>query len=319
MKSAPPPKFNGLLLIHKDGGVTSHDVVDRLRTILGQRAVGHAGTLDPMAEGLLVILLGQATKLSFYILNRDKSYSLTVKFGLETDTFDGEGKVLRDEKVSLKKEEVKKALEESMGTLELKAPRFSAVKVRGRKLYSYARAGQPVEAPLREMRFYDLKIKDIRPDRADLSLSCAKGSYVRAWVNHVGKKTGTGACLIQMTRTASRPFELSQSLKISEVEDRLRDTFPESEEELKSLLGDSFVYPSSALPHIPLVKLTGRDARRLSVGQIPPYLIQCSLERQIEVNKTGRPQLIQAVRDREISALLELKPFQRMKIVRNFR
>ena len=310
--------FNGVLLVHKEQGMTSHDVVDQLRKILKQRAIGHAGTLDPMAEGLLVILLGQATKLSVYILNQDKSYSLTMKFGLKTDTFDKEGKVLRDEKVSLKKEEVEKILKASCGSLELKVPHFSAVKVRGRKLYSYARAGEEVEAPRKTMVFYNLKIHTIQPDQAQVSLSCAKGGYVRSWVNFVGEQLGVGACLTQMTRMASHPFHVSLSLRVSEIENRLKENFPVDEMALKNLLTDSFIYPSSALPDIFSVKLTQRDAKSLACGQIPPYLIQDALNLQIEVNKTGQPQLIQAVQDWRLSALLELRPFKKMKIVRNF-
>ena len=311
-------QFNGLLLIRKERNVTSHDVVDQVRRILKQKSVGHAGTLDPMAEGLLVILLGRVTKLSAYILNRDKSYSLTMKFGLQTDTFDKEGKILKNEAVSLQKTVVEKALRDGMGRLNLKVPHFSAVKVRGRKLYSYARAGESVEAPCKEMFFYDLKIHDIQSDTAQVSLSCAKGGYVRSWVNYIGESLGSGACLIQMTRTASKPFDVTQSLKISEVEDRLKEGVPENEKELKALLKDSFVYPSSALPDIFSVELTVRDSKALLSGQIPLYLIQSALSRQIEVNKTGKVQLIQAVQDWRLSALLELRPFKKMKIIRNF-
>ena len=310
--------FNGVLLVRKEQGMTSHDVVDQLRKILKQRAIGHAGTLDPMAEGLLVILLGQATKLSVYILNQDKSYFLTMKFGLKTDTFDKEGKVLKNEEVFLKKEEVEKTLKAGCGSLELQVPHFSAVKVRGRRLYSYARAGEEVEAPRKTMVFYDLKIHTIQPDQAQVSLSCAKGGYMRSWVNFVGEQLGVGACLTQMTRTASHPFHLSQSLKVSEIESRLKENFPVDETGLKALLKDSFVYPSSALPDVFSMKLTQRDAKALACGQIPSYLIQGALSLQIEVNKTGQPQLIQAVQDWRLSALLELRPFKRMKIVRNF-
>lgn len=311
-------QINGVLLVHKEQGVTSHDVVEQLRKILKQKSVGHAGTLDPMAEGLLVILLGQATKLSAYILNQDKSYSLTMKFGLKTDTFDKEGKVLTNESVSLKKEKVEEILKTNCGLLELQVPHFSAVKVQGRKLYSYARAGQTVEAPRKKMFFYDLRIHTIQPDQAQVSLSCAKGGYARSWVNFVGEKLGVGACLIQMTRTASRPFDLSQSLRIAEIENRLKERFPANDKELKALLEDSFVHSSAALPDVFPVKLTQRDSKILSHGQIPPYLIQSTLNRQMEVNKTGQLQLIQAVQDERLCALLEIRPFKRMKIVRNF-
>ena len=175
-----------------------------------------------------------------------------------------------------------------------------------------------MEAPKKTMVFYDLKIYDIQPDQAQVSLSCAKGGYVRSWVNFVGEQLGVGACLTQMTRTASHPFQLSQSLKISEIESRLKEKFPKDEIELKTLLQNSFIYPSSALPDVFPVELTQRDAKTLSHGQIPTYVIQSTLSRQIKVNKTGQPQLVQAVQDWRLSALLEIRPFKKMKIIRNF-
>ena len=309
--------FHGILLVNKESGMTSHDVVDKVRKILNQKAVGHAGTLDPMAEGLLVILLGQATKLSSYLLNRDKSYSLAVKCGLETDTLDKDGKVTKETAVSLEEEFIKQIVKSCIGVVQLPVPYFSAKKINGRKLYSYARAGEQVEIPKKEMSFYDLEIKEIKKDEISLSLSCTKGSYIRSWVHCVGQKLKVGACLIQLTRVASHPFFVSSSLTLSQIEEKLEQS-PQSTEDLKTALGEAFVYTSSALPDFPLVQLTKRDLQSLSFGKIPPYLIQCTQQQQVEVNKTGKFQMVQAIKGNHLLALLELRPFQKMKIIRNF-
>ena len=152
-------KFNGILLINKDKNCTSHDIVDEVRQIFKQQAIGHAGTLDPMARGLLVVLCGMATKLSPYFIKDDKGYKLSIKFGLETNTFDIEGKVLQSKEVSLKKEEIEQVLKKETRELEIPVPVFSAVKVKGRKLYSYAFSGKEheVKPPLKKMSFWGTK------------------------------------------------------------------------------------------------------------------------------------------------------------------
>ena len=204
--------FHGILLINKDKNCTSHQIVNEVRQILKQKAVGHAGTLDPQARGLLVILCGIATKLSFYFLNNDKHYKLSIKFGLETNTFDLQGEVLRSEKVSLKKENIENLLKRETCELELPVPVFSAVKVKGRRLYSYAFAGREKEVtlPIKRMSFWNLDIHDIQKDSVNLSVSCSKGSYIRSWVHYLGQKIETGACLTELERVSSGAFHINK-------------------------------------------------------------------------------------------------------------
>lgn len=312
--------FNGILLINKNKDCTSHDVVNEVRQILGQRTVGHAGALDPMARGLLVILCGMATKLSTYFISDNKRYKLTMKFGLETNTFDSQGKVLKSKEVSLKKEDIEQLLKTETRDLEIPVPIFSAVKVKGEKLYSYAFAGREKEIvpPLKKMSFFDLEIHDIQKDSAVLSVSCSKGSYIRSWVHYLGQKIATGACLTQLERLSSGVFEVKKSLTTEELKQKLSKNFPQGEDELKSLLGDSFLFPSPALQQFPEISLTNKNIKLLQQGKMPLYILSASQKDQIGVNKKGRSQILKAVQGEKLVALLEMRPFEKIRILKNF-
>ena len=145
---------HGVLLINKTAGGTSHSVVNALRKVIGQKAVGHAGTLDPMAEGLMIILLGYGTKLSNYLLMSDKSYRFTFRLGVTTDTLDKTGQVMEKKAVNLQPEAVEKVLKDSQGKISLPVPLFSAVKIKGKKMYEYERENKTVVPPERDMFFY---------------------------------------------------------------------------------------------------------------------------------------------------------------------
>lgn len=312
--------FHGILLINKDKDCTSHQIVNEIRHILNQKAIGHAGTLDPMARGLLVILCGIGTKLSSYFLNNDKHYKLSIKFGLETNTFDIQGEVLKSEEVSLKKEEIKKLLKKETCDLELPVPIFSAVKLKGQRLYSYAFSGREKEVipPIKKMSFWNLKIHDIQKDNVNLSISCSKGSYIRSWVHYLGQKIKTGACLTKLKRVSSGTFHINQSLTTKELKQKLSKKFPEDEEQLKSLLGDCFLLPSEALNQFPEVKLTSKNAKMLKQGRIPVYILEAKQKEQIHVNKKGQAQILKAVKEKKLVALLEMRPFEKIRILKNF-
>ena len=310
--------FNGVLLINKDMDCTSHQVVHEVRKTLKQKSVGHAGTLDPLARGLLVVLCGSGTKLSSYFINQNKRYDLSLKFGLQTSSFDLQGEILHSEEVSLKGEDIKQVLEQSACDLEIPVPIFSAVKVDGKKLYTYAFKGKEIQPPLKKMSFWDLKIHEIKKDSVSLSISCSKGSYIRSWVNHLGQQTKTGACLTYLKRVSSGDFQLEKSLTISQLKQKISQKFPTDEQSLKELVGDSFLLSSSALTQFSQIELTIRNAKLLKQGRIPLYIVTQSQKRQIAVNKTGESQVLKAVREGKLLALLELKPFEKMKILRNF-
>ena len=310
--------FNGVLLINKDKDCTSHQIVHDIRKILKQKSIGHAGTLDPMARGLLVVLCGSATKLSPYFLNQSKRYDLSLKFGLQTNTFDLQGEILRSEAVSLEKEEIEQVLKAETCDLEIPVPLFSAVKVKGQRLYSYAFKGKQIQPPVKKMFFWRLDIHEITKDSARLSVSCSKGSYIRSWVNHLGQKMKTGACLTYLQRVSSGYFDLKNSLTISQLEKKISQNFPSDEQSLKKLLENSFLFSSSSLPQFSQIELTARNASFLKQGRIPVYILSQVRKDQIAVNKTGQTQILKAIRKEKLLALLELRPFERIKILRNF-
>ena len=310
--------FHGLLLINKDSSCSSHQVVHQARKILKQKSIGHAGTLDPMAKGLLVLLCGSATKLSSYFISQNKRYTLSLQFGLETDSFDLEGQVIQSKKVDLEKEKIISLLERETRELELAVPIFSATKVKGKPLYNYAVKGQTeVKIPLKKMSFWDLQIEKIEKDTATVSVSCSKGSYIRSWVHYLGQKMQTGACLTSLNRISSGDFQLKNSLSLSELKEILSDHFSKTEEELKQLLGDSFISSHKALKDFPHIELAKKHLVFLKQGRLHPYLIAESQAYQIESNKLSRNQILKAVRKNRLHALLELKPYKKIKILRN--
>ena len=292
--------------------------MQKIRRALRQREVGHAGSLDPAAEGLLLLLLGKGAKLSQYFLNNDKRYTLKMQFGLVTDTLDKDGKILKEQAVSLDPETVEKTLKDAQGDIALPVPCFSAVKVKGKRLYAYAREGKAVDLPIRTMSFYDLKILEITPDSASVSVSCKKGGYMRSWVHFIGEKTGAGACLVGLTRDGSHPFHLSDSVTEEEFSRRAEESPPTDGAALKELFPKSFLSLAESLAHYPSFELTQRDAKLLSQGRVPGFLIQKSLDWQAEVNRSGESRIFQAVRDGRLSALMEIRPFQKLKILKNF-
>ena len=312
--------FSGVLLVRKDKDCTSHQIVDEVRQILKQRPVGHAGSLDPMARGLLVILCGTATKLSSFFTNSDKRYQLSIKFGVETSTFDIQGEVVNSQPVDLEKEELRKLLQAETRELEIPVPIYSAMKLKGRRLYSYAFAGkgEEIEPPMKRMSFWDLDIHEIQKDSVCLSVTCSKGSYIRSWAHYLGQKIGTGACLSGLERLSSGDFSVENSLTTTEIAEKLSKKMPEDEEELKALLGKSFLFTAETLSQFKAIELTAKNARFLQAGRLPVWLVQKCMENQIKVNQSGEAEILKAICDKRIVALLEMQPFKKIRILKNF-
>lgn len=301
---------DGLLLIDKPPGLTSHDVVHSVRKILGTKEVGHCGTLDPLATGLLVLLLGQATKLSDYLLSQNKTYRLRFRLGQRTDTLDATGEILANDKVSVSPEQVTQILLKAQGLLTLPVPAYSAVKIQGRKLYEYARSGQSVESPQREMKFWDLKIIEQQAETVEVELSCSKGSYVRAWTAHVGEILGCGAVLTELRRLRSEPFDVAHALTLPQLEQAC---------EAKSF-GSSFVSMSEALPHWRGIQLDSKDERILLNGQISRELFNRLIVEQKQVNELQQALPLRALSlgSGRLLGLLELLPQRGPTIKRIF-
>lgn len=210
--------YNGIINVYKEKGFTSHDVVAKLRGILKQKKIGHTGTLDPEAEGVLPVCLGKATKLCDLLTDKDKTYEACLRLGIQTDTQDMTGKVLKEAEVSVSGEKVKEAVLSFVGEYDQIPPMYSALKVNGKKLYEYAREGIEVEREPRRVTIYSIEIKKIELPRVWFSVACSKGTYIRTLCNDIGEKLGCFGCMETLVRTKASVFEMENSLKLSEIE-----------------------------------------------------------------------------------------------------
>jgi tRNA pseudouridine55 synthase len=212
---------DGLLLVDKPRGMTSHDAVDRVRRALGIKKVGHSGTLDPMASGLLVMGIGRGTRLLRFLSDLDKEYEGTAKLGVETDTLDAEGEVVRTADVQVTDPDLRAAMRALTGEIEQTPPAFSAVQVGGERLYKAARRGEPIEAPSRTVRVDRFELEKYSPPDFDFRVVCSSGTYVRSLVADVGTSTGPGAHLTRLIRTRIGQFSLEDAVAPDDVGDPL--------------------------------------------------------------------------------------------------
>ena len=296
------------MLIDKPEGITSHDVVARVRRILGTKEVGHTGTLDPFATGLMVLLIGQATKLSDYLRDGDKGYRVEVKLGLETDSLDRTGQIQQSLEVHLSSDKIKKAILAAQGELELPVPMFSAVKIKGKKLYQYAREGAEILVPIKSMNFYSVKIIDISPDSFIAEVSCSKGSYIRAWAKYIGELLGVPATAMELRRTHSSHFQLDSAVTLEQLE-------------TSSGFSGCFLTPLvKALPDWKTVTVGGKDLKLLKSGQISHDVQRRLVFEQKTAQKNGKILGIKVISGEsgELLSLLEASPNHKLKVKRVF-
>jgi tRNA pseudouridine55 synthase len=205
--------MSGLLIVDKPTGCTSHDVVQRVRRALKQKSVGHAGTLDPLATGVLVVAVGEATKLVSHLQSDDKRYRVTIALGAETDSLDADGEVTEKAEVPpFDREAVEQALRPFLGRHPQEAPKLSAIKVGGRPLHRRTRQGEDVQAPVREVELYSATVDSVGPAEVTLGLHCGKGFYVRSLARDLARALGTRGHVKTLRRTASGPFGLDRAL-----------------------------------------------------------------------------------------------------------
>lgn len=306
---------NGFLLIDKPTGMTSHDVVRRLRRILLEKTIGHAGTLDPAASGLLVMLVGQATKLSNFILEGDKTYEIEVSLGETTATGDATGEKLEVKKVEASEDEVRDLALSMVGELNLKVPIYAAVKVKGKKLYEYAREKVEVEVPERVMSFYEVKWLGMSESRFRVTIRCSKGTYVRAWAVELGLRLGCGAHISSLRRLKSEPYSLSDSIGLDAF-----DELVSSEGRVEALRGPHFIEMSEVLPHYRPVQIQGRDELLLMNGQVSHQLQQRLILAQKESFQTKSMVGIRVLSQRSgrLLGILEARPGEGLRIKRVF-
>jgi tRNA pseudouridine55 synthase len=246
--------YHGLLLVNKPSGCTSHDVVAKIRKIFKTKEVGHTGTLDPLASGLMVVLLGEATKLSSYITEGHKTYQVDVRLGIVTDTLDITGTVLAEKFVDVDRQKIIDAALNLKGEMLFDIPMYSAKKIDGKKMYEYARENQVVEIPKKNMTFWDIENKSTESNLS-FKISCSKGSFIRSWVKELGDQLGCGATMSGLIRLSSHHQNLSNAVDL--------DQLSESEN-----LSSHLISMNSALPELKKIKIKGTDLKLIKNGQI---------------------------------------------------
>ena len=217
--------YDGIINIYKEKGLTSHDVVAKLRGILRMKKIGHTGTLDPDAEGVLPVCVGKATKLCELLLEKSKTYQAMFILGLTTDTQDISGNVLKESDVNVTREDIEKAIMSFVGGYDQIPPMYSALKVNGKKLYELAREGKEVERKPRRVVLDNIDIIDISDDLKHITIrvDCSKGTYIRTLCHDIGEKLGCGACMETLLRTKVDMYELDKALKLCEVETLVKE------------------------------------------------------------------------------------------------
>ncbi len=220
--------MNGILIINKEKGCTSHDIVYKVKKIFNEK-VGHTGTLDPLAEGVLPILIGKGTLCSKYLINHDKKYIVNLALGQKTETADLEGKIIEEKNIpdkSLTQSKIEKVLKSFIGKQQQMPPIYSAIKVNGKKLYEYARKGQNVEIKPREIEIYDIKLMNIDAQKKQIQYEvfCGKGTYIRSLCEDIAEKLETVGYMESLKRIQVGDFKIEDSSKIQELEENKEDT-----------------------------------------------------------------------------------------------
>ena len=214
--------MNGIINVYKEKGYTSHDVVAKLRGILKQKKIGHTGTLDPQAEGVLPVCIGNATKLCDLLTDKTKEYEAVLLLGVTTDTQDTTGAVLSEKTVQVEEDKLRAIMEGFVGKSRQIPPMYSALKVNGKKLYELAREGREVERKPRDIEIFSLDILEMQLPRVRFRVHCSKGTYIRTLCQDIGEKAGCGGCMEELLRTRVDRFSLAEAHKLSEIE-QIRD------------------------------------------------------------------------------------------------
>lgn len=251
---------DGVILIDKEEGRTSFDVVRQVRRFLGVKKVGHAGTLDPFATGLLVVMLGEGTKLSSYLTGGEKTYQATMRLGVETDTLDLTGEIVkRSEVPQLGPRLLRQAALEFVGEIEQVPPQFSAVNYNGRRAYSFAREGIRIDLQKRKVRIRSLEIMAVNLPDVDISVVCSSGTYIRSLAADLGRRLGPGAHLTSLRRLKSGTFDVRDALGLKKLESLSKD----------SVLHGKIIPLHEALPDMLEIRVNDLMARKIRDGYQP--------------------------------------------------
>ena len=249
--------MDGIFNIYKEKGFTSHDVVAIVRRTIHMKKVGHTGTLDPDAEGVLPVCVGKATKLSDVIMDGRKSYRAMLRLGITTTTEDASGEVLETKEVDFNEDRICEVVASFIGRLEQVPPMYSAVKVNGKKLYELAREGKEIERKSRTIEVYDIRIRQfLPPDRVEIDVDCSKGTYIRTLCSDLGKALGCGGHMAELLRTRTGVFSLENAIKLEELK-----ALAEQEKVEEALLT-----MEEALKDFSVVKVSEKSAKFLYNG-----------------------------------------------------
>jgi len=253
---------DGLLIINKATGMTSHDVVAKVRKILHQKRVGHAGTLDPAASGVLPICVGQGTRVAEYLSESGKAYQTEITFGIVTDTYDSEGTIIRTgDTAGLTQDQIEAELAHFLGPQMQMPPRFSAIKIQGQPAYKRSRAGETIELDPRPIEIFQLQILTWLSPRLTLAIECSKGTYIRSLAYDLGERLGCGGYLTSLIRTRSGPFPLTDSITLEQL----------AEAVTQGTVEDHLFSPDTALQQYPALKLDDITVQRVLHGNAFSY------------------------------------------------
>lgn len=271
-------QINGVINVYKEKGYTSHDVVAKLRGILHQKKIGHTGTLDPDAEGVLPVCLGRGTKLCDVLADHDKEYETVLLLGTVTDTQDITGTVIRTGQVNVTEDKVRECIRSFQGEQMQVPPMYSALKVGGKKLYEMAREGIEIERKPRPVHFYNIEVIEMELPRVKIRVHCSKGTYIRTLCHDIGEKLGCGGCMEKLLRTRVERFELLGARKLSQIQefadrgkiedivipvDQMFDSFSgcKVKQEADRLVHNGNFFPISLLENEAIIRNTGEQLR----------------------------------------------------------
>lgn len=271
--------MDGILVLDKPSNWTSHDVVAKVRRLTGIKRIGHTGTLDPMATGVLVLCLGKATRIVEYMIGHDKRYRATLRLGIETDTYDAQGQVTAQYPIEVSEAALREVLEKFVGDIEQVPPMFSAIKRDGNKLVDLARRGVEVKREPRRVTIYSIDLIRFEAPDANIDVHCSSGTYIRSLAHDVGRALGCGAHLSELTRTAVGDFTLDQAETLDSFEAAVEDG-----------AWQTLLHPLDAgLAEFPSITLSEDDAARARYGMTVPMLPTNSLDIEADLIRAYDP------------------------------
>lgn len=256
--------INGIINIYKEAGFTSHDVVAKLRGIVKQKKIGHTGTLDPDAVGVLPVCFGNATRLCDMLTDKTKEYRARMLLGKTSDTQDASGTILTEKEVTASKEEVREAVMSFVGTYDQIPPMYSALKVNGKKLYELARQGVEIERKPRTVEIHHIRIEEIALPYVTFTVGCSKGTYIRALCADIGDKLGCGALMESLVRTRVGTFPIEEALRLSQVEELVREGHLEE----RVIAPDAVFEEYEAITALPEADKALLNGNKLYFGQV---------------------------------------------------